>query len=244
MSETLPPEPVSLLPNLLAHLFVLRKCLLQSLLVVAIIFLSLCPFANELYHLLALPLLTHLPHQSSMIAIGIAAPLLIPLKFSLVLTVFIAIPFLLYQIWKFVTPGLYRQERRWIWLVLFFSSVLFYLGVAFAYFIVCPLLFSFMTKTTPVGVNFMPDMSQFLDFILHFLFAFGIGFEVPIVMLLLVRLRITTLASLTAKRRYFIVLAFIIGMLLTPPDVLSQTLLAIPLCLLYEAGLLAARFCG
>lgn len=220
----------------ISHLVELRDRLLRIVLVVAVVFLALMPFANTLFSLLSGPLLSHMPEQSSMIAIEVASPFLIPFKLTLFLAVFISIPWILYQAWSFIAPGLYRHERRLALPLLVSSTVLFYAGAAFAYFVVFPLVFAFFTGTAPEGVAVMTDISRYLDFVLTLFFAFGAAFEVPVVTVLLVWTGMATRESLREKRPYIIVAAFVIGMLLTPPDVISQTLLAVPMWMLFEAG--------
>jgi sec-independent protein translocase protein TatC len=220
----------------ISHLVELRDRLLRIVLVVAVIFLVLMPFSNTLFSALSGPLTAHLPEGSSMIAIEVASPFLIPFKLTLVLAVFIAMPFLLYQVWAFIAPGLYRHERRLVMPLMASSTVLFYAGAAFAYFIVFPLVFAFFTSTAPDGVSVMTDISRYLDFVLTLFFAFGAAFEVPVVTVLLVWTGMVTQDGLRRKRPYIIVAAFIAGMLLTPPDVISQTLLAVPVWLLFELG--------
>lgn len=228
--------------HLIDNLISLRRCLLWIIGSVFVIFIPLVFFANDLYRLLALPLLQSLPQAKGMIATNVTAPILVPLHFAFVCSIFLAIPIILFHIWKFIAPGLYSAERYWVWTILFFSNLLFYAGVAFAYFVVCPLFFNVIKKIATDMVQVMPDMTYYLNFMLKMLFAFGITFEVPIFMLLLVIIGISSVESLQAKRRYCIVLAFIIAMFLSPPDVLSQTLLAIPIWLLYELGLIFCRF--
>jgi sec-independent protein translocase protein TatC len=221
----------------ISHLVELRDRLLRIVLVVAVIFLVLMPFSNALFSALSGPLTAHLPEGSSMIAIEVASPFLIPFKLTLVLAVFIAMPYLLYQIWAFIAPGLYRHERRLVMPLLASSTVLFYAGAAFAYYVVFPLVFAFFTSTAPDGVSVMTDISRYLDFVLTLFFAFGAAFEVPIVTVLLVWTGMATQDGLRRKRPYIIVAAFVAGMLLTPPDVISQTLLAVPVWLLFELGI-------
>lgn len=227
--------------SLVSHLIELRNRLLWGLLAVAIIAACLLPFSNDLYHFLAEPLLRHLPESSTMIATEVASPFLIPVKLVLSLSVLLAIPVLLYQLWAFIAPGLYDNERKLVFPLLFTSTLLFFLGVVFAYFVVFPLIFGFFTQAAPDGVAIMTDISSYLDFVLTLFFAFGLAFEVPIATLLLIWMGVSSTASLAKKRPYIIVGAFIMGMLLTPPDVISQTLLALPVCLLFEIGLLSAR---
>ena len=225
----------------LSHLVELRDRLLRVILVVGLIFLSLIWFANDLYTLLAKPLLVHLPESSSMIATEVASPFLTPFKLTLVLSIFLAIPVVLYQAWAFIAPGLYRHERRLVFPLLVSSTLLFYAGMAFAYYAVMPLVFAFLTSTAPEGVAVMTDISRYLDFVLKMFFAFGVAFEVPIATVLLVLTGTVTPEKLSGMRPYIVVGAFVIGMLLTPPDVISQTLLAVPMWLLFEVGLLCSR---
>jgi len=233
-----PPSSASLLHFLIE----LRRRLLLSLALIALLFLSLAYFSNQLYDWLALPLLRHLPQGSHLIATQVISPIWIPIKFSMVVSLVLAIPFLIYQVWSFVAPALYRTERCLIWPLLLMSTVLFYLGMSFAYFIIFPLLFGFLAKSSPLHVMVAPDISQYLDFSLKMLFVFGLIFEVPLVISVLVLIGITSRENLVKLRPYAIVTAFIVGMLLAPPDVFSQTLLAIPLWFLYELGLLFACF--
>ncbi|MBZ0072294.1 MAG: twin-arginine translocase subunit TatC [Thiohalobacteraceae bacterium] len=225
----------------LAHLVELRDRVLRMVVVVLVIFLAMAPFANQLFSLLAEPLLAHMPENSSMIAIEVVSPFLIPFKLTLVLAIFVAVPFLLYQLWAFIAPGLYRNERRMIVPLLVSSTLLFYLGGLFAYYVVFPLIFAFLTGTAPEGVAVMTDIGKYLDFVLTLFFAFGAAFEVPVATFVLVWMGVTTPDALAAKRPYIIVGAFVIGMLLTPPDIISQTLLALPMWLLFEIGVFMAR---
>lgn len=225
----------------LSHLMEVRDRLMRMLAAVLIVFLALTPFANKLYSLLADPLMRHMPENSSMIAIEVASPFLIPFKLALVLAIFICVPYLLYQIWGFIAPGLYRHERRLAIPVLVSSTVLFYLGGLFAYYVVFPLVFAFLTASAPEGVAVMTDIGKYLDFVLTLFFAFGVAFEVPVVTFVLVWLGVVTPEALAQKRPYVIVGAFVLGMLLTPPDVISQTLLAIPMWLLFELGIFMAK---
>ncbi|QSA96146.1 twin-arginine translocase subunit TatC [Methylococcus sp. EFPC2] len=226
----------------IAHLIELRDRLLRAIVAVLILFIGLAYYANDIYSYLAGPLLKHMPAGSQMIAIEVASPFLTPFKLTAMVSVFLAIPYILYQGWAFVAPGLYRHERRLILPLLVASTFLFYGGMAFAYYVVFPLIFGFMTAAAPVGVTVMTDISQYLDFVLTIFFAFGISFEVPIATILLVWSGIVSREDMAEKRPYVIVGAFIIGMLLTPPDVVSQTLLSIPIWLLFELGLLFSRF--
>jgi sec-independent protein translocase protein TatC len=234
------PDEVQELP-FISHLIELRDRLLRTVICVLLVFLSLSYYANDIYAMLAGPLMKHLPQQSSMIAIEVASPFFTPFKLALVVAIFISIPYLLYQFWAFVAPGLYKHERRFILPLLIASTLLFYLGVAFAYFVVFPLMFKFLTAAAPAGVTVMTDITQYLDFVLTLFFAFGVCFEVPIFTGVLVWVGLVTPRDLAEQRPYVIVGAFIIGMVLTPPDAVSQTLLAVPMWLLFELGLLCSR---
>jgi len=225
----------------LSHLIELRDRLLRSVLAILGVFLALFPFANQIYTFLSGPLTKHLPEGSSMIAIEVASPFLIPFKLTLLLAVVIAVPYLLYQLWSFVAPGLYRHERRLALPIIVSGTVLFYLGMVFAYYVVFPLVFGFFTSAAPEGVSVMTDIGKYLDFVIVVFLAFGIAFEVPIVTVVLVSVGATTPEALSAKRPYVIVGAFVVGMLLTPPDIISQTLLAVPVWLLFEIGLVFSR---
>jgi sec-independent protein translocase protein TatC len=224
------------------HLIELRKRLVHSLILLTVLVVVLFPFANPLYTLLADPLLTHLPPYSEMIATQVAAPVFVPLKLVVLIAVLLAIPYLLYQIWAFVAPGLYKNERRWLTPLLWGSSGLFYSGVAFAYFVVMPLIMQFFIFSAPEGVTVMTDMSAYFDFVMQLFLAFGATFEVPLIVFLLIHSGLVTREFFTKQRPYFIIGAFVIGMLLTPPDVFSQILLAVPLCILFELGLLFAKW--
>jgi sec-independent protein translocase protein TatC len=228
----------------MSHLIELRDRILRIVVVVISIFLVLFFFANDLYHIVSSPLIKQLPEGSTMIATGVAAPFLTPFKLSLVTSIFIAIPYIFYQFWSFVAPGLYKHEKR-LALPLISSSVfLFYSGIVFSYYLVFPLMFAFFSATTPDGVAMMTDISQYLDFVLKMFFAFGLAFEVPIVIIVLTVTGATTAEKLAGKRSYVIVGAFVVGMLLTPPDIVSQTLLAIPVWLLFEVGVVFSRIIG
>jgi sec-independent protein translocase protein TatC len=226
---------------LVQHLIELRDRLLRVVLAVVLVFLCLFMFANDLYTFLAEPLLRYMPQGTSMIATEVASPFLTPFKLTLVLSAFIAVPYILYQAWSFIAPGLYQKERRLVYPLLISSTVLFYTGMAFAYFVVFPLVFRFLTGVAPEGVAVMTDISRYLDFVLKMFFAFGVAFEVPIATILVVWSGMTTAEALAAKRPYIVVAAFVIGMLLTPPDVISQTLLALPMWALFELGLIFSR---
>jgi sec-independent protein translocase protein TatC len=215
--------------------------LLKACAAVLVVLLMLLPFSRRLYSLLAEPLTAKLPAGSSMIAIDVASPFLTPFKLALLLALILAIPVVLYQLWAFVAPALYRHEKRLARPLLYTSVLLFYAGCAFAYFVVFPLVFGFFTSVAPEGVTVMTDISKYLDFVITLFLAFGITFEVPIATIILVATGITTVEKLSKLRGYIVVGAFALGMLLTPPDVISQTLLAIPMWLLFELGLLLSR---
>ena len=223
------------------HLIEFRNRVLRAVASVAVIFIGLISFSNELYLYVSEPLRKYLPESSSMIATDVASPFLTPFKLTLVLSMFAAMPYILFQIWAFVAPGLYQREKR-IVIPLFCSSVLlFYAGMAFAYYIVFPLVFMFFTSMGPEGVAIMTDIRSYLDFVLKLFFAFGISFEIPIAVVILSWMGVVNPDSLAQKRPYVFVLCFVLGMLLTPPDVLSQTLLAIPMWLLFEVGIFFGR---
>lgn len=228
--------------SLIAHLTELRSRLLRVVLTVLVVFAGLAPFADLLFAFVAQPLLATLPAGTSMIATEVASPFLAPFKLALVTAVFISVPVALHQAWAFIAPGLYQQEKRFALPLLASSIFLFYAGVAFAFYIVFPLVFAFFTAAAPEGVAVMTDIAKYLDFVLLLFFAFGAAFQVPVVTLLLVRTGITTPVRLAQARPYVLVGAFTVGMLLTPPDVISQTLLAVPMYLLYEAGILLSRW--
>ncbi len=238
MSDTPPLPPQQ---SLVQHLSELRNRLIIAVVAIFVALVAIYPFANELYHFVAQPLMKHLPEGTNMIATQVSSPFMAPFKLSLVAAIFIAIPVVLYQLWGFVAPGLYKHERRLIFPLLFMSVILFYLGALFAYYVVFPLVFGFFTAMAPEGVTVMTDITSYLDFILKMFFAFGVVFEVPILTILLVRSGITTPKKLLSKRPYVIVGAFALGMLLTPPDIFSQTLLAVPMWLLFELGVVLSR---
>lgn len=225
----------------ISHLVELRDRLLRVVLCVLVVFAGLSVYANDIYSLLAGPLLKHMPANSTMIAIDVASPFFTPFKLALVVSIFISAPVILYQFWAFVAPGLYKHERRMVLPLLAASTCLFYLGMAFAYFVVFPLVFGFLTAAAPAGVTVMTDITKYLDFVLTLFFAFGVCFEVPIFTIVLVWTGLITPKGLAGQRPYVVVGAFTIGMLLTPPDAISQTLLAVPMWLLFEVGLLFSR---
>ncbi|MEI6859825.1 MAG: twin-arginine translocase subunit TatC [Shewanella sp.] len=227
---------------LIGHLLELRTRLLHAIGSVLVVFACLAYWSNDIYHYMAMPLMQALPESSSMIATDVAAPFFAPFKLTLVLSFFIAIPYVLYQIWSFIAPGLYKHEKRLMMPLLTSSTLLFYLGIAFSYYIVFPVVFGFFANVAPEGVQVATDISSYLSFVLKLFFAFGLAFEIPIAVILLCWAGVTTPEELKAKRPYIVVGAFVFGMLLTPPDIISQTMLAIPMLILFEAGLIAARF--
>lgn len=227
---------------LITHLIELRNRLLKAVICVLVVFVLLVYWANDIYTLLASPLTERLPEGATMIATNVATPFFTPIKLTIIVSVFLSVPFILYQLWAFVAPALYKQEKRLVYPLLVSSTVLFYTGVAFAYYIVFPLVFGFLTSTAPEGVTMATDISSYLDFVLTIFLAFGVCFEVPVAIILLCWTGVTTPEDLRAKRPYIIVAAFVIGMLLTPPDVFSQTLLAVPMWLLFEVGTVVAKF--
>jgi len=223
------------------HLVELRGRLLRMVLCILLVFAVLFPFTSKLYAMLAQPMLQRLPRGASMIATEVASPFLTPFKFVFVLAIALAMPYILHQIWRFIAPGLYRREKRIALPLLVSSIVLFYSGIAFAYFVVFPLAFGFLIGAAPEGVTVMTDIAKYLDFTLTIFFAFGLAFEVPVAIILMVWAGVTTPAALAAKRPYVVVVVFVIGAVLTPPDVISQTLLAVPMWLLFEVGLFFSR---
>lgn len=226
---------------LISHLLELRTKLLKAIGSVLLVFIITVYWANDIYHYVALPLMKSLPETGSMIATDVAAPFFAPFKLTLVLSFFVAIPYVLFQIWSFVAPGLYKHEKRLVMPLLASSTLLFYLGIAFAYYVVFPVVFGFFTSVVPEGVQVATDISSYLSFILKLFFAFGLAFEIPVAVVLLCWAGVTTPDELRQKRPYIVVGAFVIGMILTPPDIISQTMLAIPMLLLFEGGLLAAK---
>ena len=233
------PEPQE--ATFISHLLELRDRLLRAVGAVLLLFLVTAPFANTLYEYLAAPLMSALPEGNTMISTEPHGPFFVPFKFAFAFATAIAMPYLLYQLWAFVAPGLYDSEKRLAIPLLVSSSGLFYLGIVFAYFVVFPLIFKFFTSTAPEGVAVMTDINAYLSFVLKLFFAFGLAFEVPVATVLMVRMGVTTTTSLAAKRPYIIVGAFVVGMLLTPPDLFSQTMLAIPVWILFEIGLYVSK---
>jgi sec-independent protein translocase protein TatC len=239
-----PEEPEENLEEatLISHLVELRSRIMKASIAILAVFVCLIPFAQQIFTRVAEPLMDKLPEGSTMIATQVASPFLTPFKTTLFVALFFAMPVVIYQIWAFVAPGLYRREKKFAIPLVVSSIMLFYCGIAFAYWVVFPLMFAFFTSVTPVGVAMMTDISSYLDFILTIFFAFGLAFEVPIATVMLVASGLVSAKSLRSKRPYIFLGAFVLGMLLTPPDVISQTLLAVPIYLLYEVGIFMARF--
>jgi len=233
------PSPASSY-TLFDHLLELRSRLLNVVVGVLIVFFCLFYFANDIYEYVSKPLMESLPESGQMIATDVASSFFAPFKLTMVISIFIAMPFILYQIWAFIAPGLYKNEKRLVIPLMLGSTLLFYGGIAFVYYVVFPIIFAFFTSVAPEGVNIATDISSYLDFVLKLFFAFGIVFEIPIVIILLCWTGFTDPDSLRAKRPYIVVGAFVVGMLLTPPDIISQTLLAIPMLLLFELGVFVA----
>lgn len=225
----------------LSHLVELRDRLIRIVIVISLLTLGLMTVAGELYYYFSLPIQQYLPEGGGMLATGVVSPVFTPFKLALIAAFFLTIPYTLYHAWAFIAPGLNKHEKRLAFPLLLSSIILFYLGMAFAYYVVFPLVFQFTSGFVPEGVDYRPDIASYLDFSIKLFFAFGIAFEVPIATILLVLAGITTPESLTAKRPYIIVGAFVLGMLLTPPDIISQTLLALPMWLLFEAGVIFSR---
>jgi len=228
--------------SLVSHLIELRDRLLRGVMSVLVFFIILVPFANPLYEFLASPLMNALPEGNSMISTEPHGPFFVPFKFAFACAFALAVPYLLYQIWSFIAPGLYKNEKRLVVPLLLSSSCLFYLGILFSYFAVFPIIFSFFANSAPEGVAVMTDINAYLSFVIKLFFAFGVAFEVPVATVLLVYMGIADVEGLKKKRPFIIVAAFVVGMLLTPPDVLSQTLLALPVWALFELGLFCCRF--
>jgi sec-independent protein translocase protein TatC len=227
--------------SFLSHLVELRARLLRAVLAVLAAFVCLVPFANRIYSLLAAPLLSKLPAGAQMVAIDVASPFFAPIKLAFFVALMLAMPVVLYQAWAFVAPGLYRNEQKLAKPLLVSATLLFYTGCAFAYFLVLPVVFGFLTGMAPEGVAVMTDISRYLDFVLVLFLAFGFSFEVPVAVVILSALGWVSVDQLKSARSYVIVGAFIVAAVITPPDVVSQLMLAIPMCLLYEIGLIAAR---
>lgn len=228
--------------SIISHLIELRTRLLRSGIAIIIVFLFLAPWARNLYTFLAHPLLAHLPKGGSMIATEVTTPFLVPMKIAIMTAFLITLPHTLYQLWAFVAPALYAHEKKLVAPLIVGSTFLFFCGMSFAYFFVFPVVFGFISKVTPVGVAMMTDIGKYLDFVLTLFLAFGITFEVPIIVIILVRMGFIEVAKLKEWRPYMIVGAFVMGALFTPPDIVSQTMLAVPLWLLYELGIFLSKF--
>jgi sec-independent protein translocase protein TatC len=226
--------------SLIAHLLELRSRLLNSAIFMLVAFLCLYPWSADLYALLAQPLLSKLPQGGQMIATDVTTPFFVPLKVTMMAAFLIALPYILYQIWRFVAPGLYAHEKKLVVPIIIASTVLFFCGMAFAYFVVFPVVFGFIVASAPHGVAVMTDIDKYLSFVLGMFMAFGITFQVPVIVVVLVRMGFVSVAKLREIRRYVIVGAFVVGAIFTPPDVVSQFMLAMPLWLLYEAGILVS----
>ncbi|HEC30335.1 MAG TPA: twin-arginine translocase subunit TatC [Gammaproteobacteria bacterium] len=242
MTEQESPKTVDGEMSFITHLLELRDRLLRMVLSIIIIFAVLYFYSSELFSYISGPLLKYMPKGSQMSAVDVASPFLTPFKLSIVASMFLAMPYILYQLWGFVAPGLYQKERRMAAPLVVVSSALFYIGMAFAYYVVFPLVFVFLAGQALEGVAYIPDITRYLDFVLTLLFAFGVAFQVPIATILVVWTGMVSPKQLTEKRPYVIVGAFVIGMLLTPPDFISQTLLAVPMWLLFELGIVFSRF--
>jgi sec-independent protein translocase protein TatC len=226
----------------ISHLVELRDRLIRCLIAIVVVFLCLFPWASEIYNLLASPMLAALPKGGQMIATEVVSPFFVPVKVTMMVAFLIALPYVFFQIWAFVAPGLYAHEKKLVWPLVVASTILFLCGMAFAYFLVFPVVFGFITGVAPEGVAVMTDINKYLDFVLTMFLAFGITFEVPVAVILLVRMGAVSVSQLKEARPYVVVGAFVIGAIFTPPDVISQILLALPLWLLYEAGIWVARF--
>lgn len=230
--------------SFIAHLLELRTRLLHAVAAVLLAFICLFPWASDLYTLLARPLLSKLPKGGQMIATDVTTPFFVPLKVALMAAFLIALPYILYQVWRFIAPGLYAHEKRLVWPLIIASTILFFCGMAFAYFVVFPVVFGFITSSAPQGVAVMTDIDKYLSFVLTMFMAFGMTFQVPVAVVLLVRMGFVTVAKLREIRPYVVVGAFVVGAIFTPPDVVSQFMLAMPLWLLYEAGIVVAAWVG
>lgn len=227
--------------SLIDHLLELRNRLIRAVVAIAVAMIAMVPFARQLYSIVSEPLVSRLPEGASMIAIDVASPFLAPFKLVLILALLVAMPYVIYQVWAFVAPGLYRHEKRIARPLLFAATILFYVGCLFAYFVVMPIVFGFITKIAPSGVEVMTDINRYLDFVLVMFLAFGLSFEVPVVTVVLVAMGVVTPQALASARGYVVVGVFFVAMLITPPDMISQTLLALPVWALYELGIVFAR---
>ncbi|MEO6974893.1 MAG: twin-arginine translocase subunit TatC [Gallionella sp.] len=230
--------------SFIAHLVELRRRLVNAVVAVLVVFVCLFPWASNLYTLLARPLLSKLPKGGQMIATDVTTPFFVPLKVALMAAFLITLPYILYQAWRFVAPGLYEHEKRLVWPLIISSTILFFCGMAFAYFLVFPIVFGFITASAPLGVAVMTDIDKYLSFVLTMFMAFGLTFQVPVAVVLLVRMGFVTVKKLREIRPYMVVGAFVIGAIFTPPDVVSQSMLALPLWLLYEVGILVSVWVG
>jgi sec-independent protein translocase protein TatC len=243
MTRPDPAEPEQLAEGtLISHLLELRDRLLRAVIAVGIAFVPLAIYSNELFTFVARPLIDKLPEGTSLIATSVVSPFMAPLKLALLGALFVAAPFVLYQVWAFVAPGLYRREKRFAMPLFFSSVVLFYVGVAFAYYVVFPLMFAFLTRTTPEGVRMMTDIASYLDFTMLLFFAFGVAFEVPIATVLLATTGLVSVEKLKKNRGYVLLGIFVVAAFLTPPDAISQSFMAVPMYLLYEVGILFAQW--
>ena len=230
--------------SFIAHLVELRTRLMNAVVAVLVVFVGLFHWASKLYTLLAEPLLSKLPKGGQMIATDVTTPFFVPLKVALMASFLITLPYTLYQIWRFVAPGLYEHEKRLVWPLIIASTILFFCGMGFAYFVVFPIVFGFITASAPLGVAVMTDIDKYLSFVLTMFMAFGMTFQVPVAVVLMVRMGFVTVAKLREVRPYVVVGAFVVGAIFTPPDVVSQSMLALPLWLLYEAGIIVAAWVG
>ncbi|PID44955.1 MAG: twin-arginine translocase subunit TatC [Proteobacteria bacterium] len=244
MTKATTPDEETKLGSIVSHLAELRDRMLRMVIAVGVIFLVLAPFAKDIYALFAKPLTDSLPDGVNMLIIGVAAPLLVPYKLTLMIAFLVALPYVFYQAWQFVAPGLYKHEKRLVLPLLTSSVGLFYLGVAFAYLVLLPMMFIVLPIFTPADTTYSPDISSYFDFVMMMFIAFGFSFQMPIATILLISTGFTTAEKLAGKRPYVIVGAFVIGMILTPPDVISQILLAVPMWLLFELGLFMSKFFG
>ncbi len=240
MSDDKPKEELAE-GTLMSHLLELRDRLLRAMLTLLVVFVPCAVFANEIYTLVAQPLLEKLPQGTTLIATNVVSPFMTPFKLAFYASIFLSMPMLLYQIWAFVAPGLYKREKRFAVPLLLSSVILFYAGVLFAYFVVFPVMFTYLVTTAPTGVTYMPDIAAYLDFVLTLFFAFGVAFEVPVAVVLLVLTGLVKVESLGKNRGYVVIGIFVVAAFLTPPDAISQTIMAVPMWLLYEGGLVMAR---
>ncbi|WDI78868.1 twin-arginine translocase subunit TatC [Candidatus Purcelliella pentastirinorum] len=224
--------------SIINHLIELRKRIINCIVIIITTFLILSYFSNYIYHIIAIPLIKLLPYGTKMIAINISSPLFTPIKLTFILSILITMPFNIYQIWKFISPALYKKEKKIIKPLIFFSFILFYSGIIFTYYIIMPVLFMFLTKTVPNEILITADISNYLDFIMKLFITFGISFEIPILILLLCIIKIINTKTLKNNRSYILIITFIISMLVTPPDILSQIILALPMYILFEIGIL------